>query len=117
MFNRANVTAGTDGDRETSRGVSTIGEITELVSNLQTIFNAIYIEGLDGRNIKRVSKSLANWDIAIEGTGIVTEHTATSKASTVVLIDVFIFENGAGTIINAFTLSKEWSVIENWFNG
>ena len=68
VFNWANVTARADGDRETTRSISTIRKITKVMSNFQAVFNAIDIKCLNGWNIKGVSECLTNWNIAIEGT-------------------------------------------------
>ena len=85
--------------------------------NFQAIFNTVNIEGLDGWNIKRVSKRLTNWNITIEGARVITKHTATSKSCTVILVDIFVLKDRTSTIVNTFTLSEKWSIIEDWLDG
>ena len=85
--------------------------------DLQAIFDTVNVECFNGWNVEGVGESFTDWDTTIEGAGIVSELTGTSEAGTVVFIDVLIFQNGASTIIDTFTLGEKWCIVEDWLNG
>ena len=93
MLNTSDATARANSNREakfTRVAVFTVRPIAKLMRNLKGIFNTVNIESFYSANVKRVGEWFTNGNVTIKLTGVVTEFTGATIATTIGFIDVFI---------------------------